>query len=142
MKKFDFSTAIPCLLKISQCKKKAAAKQCFTAVSKEHQDKSARTAALTALPSARPLTFGISKAITLPMSFALVAPASLIASATRSFNSASVNCWGKYGRSVAISSSVRAMRSSRPPFLKSARDSRRDLTSLATTAMTPTWRLH
>ena len=62
-----------------------------------------RTIVLTILPSARPLTFGISMPMTLPMSFGDEAPVFSTASLTRTRISSSESCAGRYGMSTSIS---------------------------------------
>ena len=65
---------------------------------------------------------------------ASAAPVAVIASSTRAAKSASPSCSGRYAPRIAISASSLAARSSRPPLRKASTDSRRVLTSRATTA--------
>ena len=73
------------------------------------------TAALTRLPSARPLTFGITSAMTLPISFGELAPDSATASPTIAPRSSSESCSGMYDAISSASRSSDSASSARPP---------------------------
>ena len=73
--------------------------------------------------------------MTLPISLGVVALVAAIASLTNALTSSSDNCSGKYGIKTAISASVCATKSSRPPFLNSSIESLRIFTSLLISAI-------
>ena len=94
------------------------------------------TILLTVAPSARPLTFGISSAITLPMSLRFCAPTFSIISLAIFLISPSESCSGRYFSKISSSFFSFSTKSSLSPFSNSKIASFLFLTSEETTSIT------